>query len=57
MNQGSRAATENFVFLKAANNGSLKPDCCFESAMECTGKKIGLPQGRKKASLKFGLLG
>ena len=24
--------------------------------MECTGKKIGLPQGRKTASLKFGLL-
>ena len=24
--------------------------------MECTGRKIGLPQGRKTASLKFGLL-
>ena len=30
-NQSSRAATENFVFLKAANNGSLKTNCCFES--------------------------
>ena len=30
MNQSSRAATENFVFLKAANNGSLKTNCCFE---------------------------
>ncbi|MCV6575765.1 MAG: hypothetical protein OIF58_08535, partial [Cohaesibacter sp.] len=24
--------------------------------MECIGKKVGLPQGRKTASLKFGLL-
>ena len=32
MNQSSRAATENFVFLKAANNGSLKTNCCFEKA-------------------------
>ena len=41
MNQSSRAATENFVFLEAANNGSLKTNCCFEfkSAMECIGKK------------------
>ena len=31
MNQSSRAATENFVFLRAANNGSLKTNCCFES--------------------------
>ena len=31
MNQSSRAATENFVFLKVANNGSLKTNCCFES--------------------------
>ena len=31
MNQSSRAATENFVFLKAANNGSLKTNCYFES--------------------------
>ena len=31
MNPCSRAATENFVFLKAANNGSLKTNCCFES--------------------------
>ena len=29
-NQSSRATTENFVFLKAANNGSLKTNCCFE---------------------------
>ena len=31
MNHRSRAATENFTFLKAANNGSLKTNCCFES--------------------------
>ena len=31
MNQSSRAATENFVFLKAVNNGSLKTNCCFVS--------------------------
>ena len=31
INQTSRAATENFVFLKAANNCSLKANCCFES--------------------------
>ena len=30
MNQSSRSATENFVFLKVANNGSLKTNCCFE---------------------------
>ena len=31
MIQSSRAATENFVFLKATNNGSLKTNCCLES--------------------------
>ena len=31
MNQSSHAATENFVFLKAANDGSIKTNCCFES--------------------------
>ena len=31
MNQTLPAATENFVFLKVGNNGSLKTNCCFES--------------------------
>ena len=59
MNQSSRAATENFVFLMAANNCSLKISCCFESKAPwnaLAGKKIGLLQGRKTASLEFGLL-
>ena len=58
MNQSSRAATENFVFLKVGNNSLLKTNCCFESRAQwnARAKKIGLPQGRKTASLKFGLL-
>ena len=50
MNQSSRAATENFVFLNAANNGSLKTNCSLTQERDC------LPQGRKTASLKFDLL-
>ena len=58
MNQSSRAATESFVFLKAANNGSLKTNCCFESRARwnALAKNNGLPQGRRTASLKIGLL-
>ena len=50
MNQSSRAATENFVFLNAANNGSLKNNFSLSQERDC------LPQGRKTASLKFDLL-
>ena len=56
MNQSSRAATLNFVFLKAANNGSLKTNCCFASRARWNALAKHWPQGRKTVSLKFGLL-
>ena len=47
-NQSSRAATENFVFLKAANNGSLKPNCCFESIARWNALAKNWPASRQE---------
>ena len=50
VNQRSRAATENFVFLKAANNGSLKTNCSFESRARwnALAKKFACPKPGKR---------
>ena len=48
MNQSSRAATENFVFLKAANNGSLKANCCFESRARWNALAKNWPASRQE---------
>ena len=48
MNQSSRAATENFVFRKAANNGSLKTNCCFESIVRWNVLAKNWPSSRQE---------
>ena len=48
MNQSSRAATENFVFLKAANNGSLQTNCCFESRARWNARAKNWPASRQE---------
>ena len=48
MNQSSRAAAENFVFLKAANNGSLKTNCCFEPRARWNALARNWPASRQK---------
>ena len=48
MNQSSRAATKNFVFLKAANNGSLKANCCFESRARWNALAKNWPASRQE---------
>ena len=51
MNQSSRAATENLFFSRQQTIVVLSQE---RDGMHW--QKIGLPQGRKTASLKFGLL-
>ena len=48
MNQSSRAATENFVFLKAANNGSLKTSGCLESRARWNALAKNWPASRQE---------
>ena len=48
MNQSSRAATENFVFLKAANNGLMKANCCFESRARWNALAKNWPASRQE---------
>ena len=48
MNQSSRAATENFVFLNAANNGSLKTNCCFVSRARWNALAKNRPASRQE---------
>ena len=48
MNQRSPAATENFVFLKAANNDSLKTNCCFESRARWNALAKNWPASRQE---------
>ena len=50
MTRSSRAATENFVFLKAANNGSLKTNCCFESRARWNALAKNWPASRQENS-------
>ena len=48
MNQSSRAATKNFVFLKAANNGLIKANCCFESRARWNALAKNWPASRQE---------
>ena len=48
MDQSSRVATENFVFLKAANNGSLKTNFCFESRTRWNALAKNWPASRQE---------
>ena len=58
INQNPRAATANFYYSQGSKQWLIINQLLFsvKIAMECTGKKFGLLQGRKTASLKFGLL-
>ena len=40
---------ENFVFLKAANNGSLKTNCCFESRARWNALAKNWPASRQES--------
>ena len=48
MNQSSRVATEYCVFLNAANNGSLKANCCFESRARWNALAKNWPASRQE---------